>query len=105
MTTPFPSMNAKHDDAVSIHECHPGKSLAIFESVTHQRLLRLEAALGHLIGLQGVRVLHFLAARLLAHLPLQLGDPACRTSATHETNGGISDFDFIRDVQPSIFLP
>ena len=34
-----------------------GEALAVLEGVADEGLLRLEAALGHLVGLQGVRVL------------------------------------------------
>merc|ERR1712186_71049 len=72
---------AQHHHAVAIHEGHAGQALAILERVTNQRLLRLEATLRHLVGLQRVRLLHLLAARLFAHLPLELRDPA-RGAAT-----------------------
>merc|ERR1719322_585778 len=67
---------AKHHHAVAIHEGDAGEALAVLEGVAHQRLLGLEAALGHFVGLQRVRVFHLLAARLLAHLPLKLRDAA-----------------------------
>merc|ERR1719245_2881613 len=66
----------QHDDAVAVHECHPGEALAVFEGITDQWLLRLEAALCHLIGLQRVGIFHFLTPRLFAHLPLELRDAA-----------------------------
>merc|ERR1711957_421327 len=75
---------AQHHHAVAVHEGHPRETLAILESITHEGLLRLEAALCHLVGLQRVRVLKFLATGLLAHFPLQRGDPAGGTAATHE---------------------
>merc|ERR1711963_548808 len=89
----------KHDNAVAIHEGHTGEALAILEGVAHKRLLRLEAALRHLIRLEGVRILHLLAARLFAHLPLQSRDAACRASAAHKANRGVANLDLIRDVQ------
>merc|ERR1739842_50791 len=72
---------AKHHHAVAIHEGNTGQTLAVLEGVADQRLLRLEAALSHLVGLQGVRILHLLATSLLAHLPLQGRDTACSTAA------------------------
>merc|ERR1711897_2487 len=53
----LPSINA-----VAVHEGNAGEALAILEGVAHQGLLRLEAALSHLVGLQRVWVLHLLAA-------------------------------------------
>merc|ERR1712061_455742 len=73
---------AKHHHTIAIHEGDAGKALAVLESVAHQRLLGLEAALGHLVGLQRMGIFHFLATGLLAHLPLQLGDAAGRTATT-----------------------
>merc|ERR1712113_1339061 len=67
---------AKHDNTVAIHECDPRQTLAILEGIANKRLLRSEAALSHLVGLQRVRILHLLASGLLAHLPLQLRDAA-----------------------------
>merc|ERR1712150_277524 len=89
----------EHDDTVSVHEGDTREAFTIFESVAHQRLLRLEAALGHLIRLQCMRVLHLLATCLLAHLPLQLGDAACGSATTHETDRRIAHLDLIRDVE------
>merc|ERR1719188_2331685 len=63
---------AQHDHAVAVHESDARQTLAILEGVAHQGLLGLEGALGHLVGLERMRVLHFLATRLLAHLPLEL---------------------------------
>merc|ERR1712176_1243840 len=85
---------AKHHNAVAIHERHARQALAVLEGVAHERLLRLEAALSHLVGLEGVGVLHLLAACLLAHLPLQLADAARRAPAAHETDRGVADLDF-----------
>merc|ERR550539_1240204 len=63
---------AQHDDAVSVHKGNAREALAVLEGVADERLLRLEAALGHLVGLEGVGVFHLLAAGLLAHLPDEL---------------------------------
>merc|ERR1712186_298256 len=90
---------AKHHHAVAVHEGHARQALAILEGVADQRLLRLEAALRHLVGLQGVRALHLLAARLLAHLPLERGDTASSTAATDEADRRVADLDLVRDVQ------
>merc|ERR1711963_1345823 len=99
---------AKHHHAVAIHEGNAGQALAVLEGVANQRLLRLEAALSHLVGLQGVRILHLLATSLLAHLPLHGRDTAGSTAAAHEANGGVARLDLVGDVQNldlSIELP
>merc|ERR1712178_161658 len=99
---------AKHHHAVAVHESNAGKALAVLEGVADQRLLRLEAALSHLVGLQRVRILHLLATSLLAHLPLQGRDTACGTAAAHEANRGVASLDLVRDVKNldlSIELP
>merc|ERR1719229_1387376 len=90
---------AKHDDTITIHESDSRKTLTVFESVTDERLLRLEAALRHLVRLERMRILHFLSARLLAHLPLELGDTAGGTPAAHEADGGVANLDLIRDIK------
>merc|ERR1711935_996329 len=90
---------AKHDAAVAVHEGNAGKTFAILEGVAHERLLRLERHLGHLVGLQRVRVLELLATSLFAHLPLELGDTASGTAAAHETNRRVSHLDLVRDIQ------
>merc|ERR1712099_219392 len=59
----------KHDDTVAIHESNSRQALAILEGIAHKWLLRLEAALSHLVGLQRMRVLHLLTTRFLAHFP------------------------------------
>merc|ERR1712099_89333 len=90
---------AKHHHTDAIHECNTGQALAILEGVAHERLLRHEAALGHLVRLQRMGVLHLLAAGLLAHLPLELRDPARRSAAAHEPDGRVADLDLVRNVQ------
>ena len=72
---------ARHHHAVAVHEGHLRESLAVLKGVAHEGLLRLEAALCHHIGLQRVRILKFRATGLLAHFPLQRGDPAGGTAA------------------------
>merc|ERR1712176_1195950 len=89
---------AKHHHTIAIHERHARQALAVLEGVAHQGLLRREAALGHLVGLQGVRVIHLLASGLLAHLPLELRDPARRSTAAHEADRGVADLDLVGDV-------
>merc|ERR1711907_471134 len=74
---------AKHDDTVAVQECNARKTLAVLERVNDERLLRSEVHLGHLVGLERMRVLHLLAARLLADLPVHLGDAARRAPAAH----------------------
>merc|ERR1719174_1931325 len=90
---------AKHHDTVAVHEGDAGQALAVLESVTHQRLLRLEGTLRHLVRLQRVRLLHLLAASLLAHLPQELRDAAGRPAAAHEADGRVADLDLVRDVE------
>merc|ERR1711920_274726 len=90
---------AEHHHAVAIHESDAGEALAVLEGVAHQGLLWLEAALRHLVRLQRVRVLHLLAAGLLAHLPLELGDAASRAAATHEADRRVSYFDLVGDIK------
>merc|ERR1712050_278811 len=90
---------AQHDNTVAIHEGDARQTLAILEGVAHQGLLRLEAALGHFVGLQGVRVVHLLAAGLLAHLPLELRDAAGSPSAAHEADRRVANLDLIRDIE------
>merc|ERR1712046_239607 len=62
---------SKHHHAVAVHERHAREALAVLEGVAHKRLLRLEGALRHFVGLERVRVLHLLSTCLLAHLPLK----------------------------------
>merc|ERR1712194_705063 len=88
MTTPLPSMKA-----------NAGETFAILEGVCHQWLLRLEAALRHLVRLQRMWVLHFLPSCLLPHFPLQVGDAAGRATASHEANRRVADLDLIGNIQ------
>merc|ERR1719388_313910 len=67
---------SQHHDAVAVHESDARQALTILESVANQRLLWLELALGHLIRLQRVGLLHLLTASLLSHLPIDLRDAA-----------------------------
>merc|ERR1712060_165342 len=90
---------AQHHYTVPVHERHARQALAILEGVAHQGLLRCEAALGHFVRLQGVRIIHLLTSGLLAHLPLELRDPARRSTTSHETNRRVADLDFIGDVE------
>merc|ERR1719375_2552852 len=90
---------AKHDNAVAVEEGDAGETLAVLESVDDQRLLRGEVHLGHLVRLERVRVLHLLAARLLADLPVHLRDAARRTTAADEADRGVADLDLTRDVE------
>merc|ERR1719371_90356 len=90
---------AKHDNAVAIEESDAGETLAVLEGVDHQRLLRGEVHLGHLVRLERVRILHLLAARLLADLPVHLRNAARRTTAADEADRGVADLDLTRDVE------
>jgi len=90
---------SQHDATVSIHEGDSGETLAILETIAHEWLLWLEAALSHLVGLEGVRILHLLASSLLAHLPLERRNAASRATASHEPNRRVTGLDFIGDIQ------
>merc|ERR1719405_171828 len=90
---------AKHDDAVAVQECDARETLAVLERVNDERLLRGEVHLGHLVRLERVRVLHLLAARLLADLPVHLRDAARGAAAADEANRGVADLDLTRDVE------
>ena len=79
MTTPLPSMKATRE------------TFTILEAIADQRLLELEAALSHFVGLQAVRLLHVLAASLLAHLPLQRRDATGCASTAHEADRAVAD--------------
>merc|ERR1719159_1773606 len=90
---------AKHDHTVAVHEGDAGETFAILEGVAHEWLLRLEGALSHFVGLQGVRVLHLLATGLLAHLPLECRDTARSTTTTDEADWAVSYLDLVRNVK------
>merc|ERR1712125_214696 len=90
---------AQHNAAVAIHEGNTRETLAILEAVAHERLLWLEAALSHLVALEGVRILHLLATGLLAHLPLELGNTAGGAAAAHKANWRVADLDLVRDIK------
>merc|ERR1711870_43464 len=90
---------AKHHHTIAIHEGNAREALAILEGVADQWLLWLEAALSHLVRLQRVWVLHLLAARLLTHLPLELGDAARRAAATHKADRGVANLDLVGDIE------
>merc|ERR1711953_137297 len=90
---------AQHHHAIAVHERDARKALAILECVANERLLWLEAALRHFVRLERVRLLHLLAASLLAHLPLELGDPARRAAAPYETDGRVPNLDLVGDVE------
>merc|ERR1719197_1923581 len=89
----------KHDHAVAVKESDAGETLAVLESVDHKRLLRGEVHLGHLVRLERMGILHLLAARLLADLPVHLRDAARGTTAADEANRGVADLDLTRDVE------
>merc|ERR1712028_134959 len=90
---------SKHHHTIAIHESNAREALAILEGVGNEWLLRLERALGHLVGLQCMRLIHLLATGLLAHLPLECRDTAGCASTTHETNWGVAHLNFVRDVE------
>merc|ERR1712228_729152 len=90
---------AKHHHAVTVHEGDAREALAILEGVADERLLRLKAALRHLVRLQRVRVLHFLASRLFAHLPLELAYAARGPAAAHKADRGVANLDLVWNVE------
>merc|ERR1712154_408764 len=90
---------SKHYHTVAIHEGHSRQTLAILEGVAHQRLLRLEAALSHLVRLERMGIVHLLASCLLAHLPLQFRNTASRPSTSHEADWRIADLDLVGNVK------
>ena len=90
---------SKHNSGVSVEESNTGETLAVLERVHNQRLGGLEHNLSHLIGLEGVGVLHLLATSLLTDLPVDLGDTASRATATDETDGRVSSLDLTWDVE------
>merc|ERR1712028_107833 len=90
---------SKHHHTVAIHESNAREALAILEGVGNEWLLRLEGAFGHLVGLQGVWVFHFLATSLFAHLPCELRDAAGGAAASHEANWRVANLDLIGNVQ------
>merc|ERR1719261_1833932 len=90
---------SQHYHTISVHEGHAGETLAILESVTHQRLLRSHDDLGHLVRLQAVGILHLLATGLLAHLPLQTSDTASRPTAAHKADRRVAALDLTGNVQ------
>merc|ERR1719408_742307 len=90
---------AEHHHAVAVQERDARQALAVLERVHHERLLRREGQLRHLVRLQRVRLLHLLAARLLADLPHDLGHTARRAAAPHEADRGVADLDLARDVK------
>merc|ERR1719163_2208087 len=69
---------SKHHHAVAVQEGDTRETLAVLETVAHERLLWLEGALSHLVRFQRVGIFHLLAACLLAHLPLEARDAARR---------------------------
>merc|ERR1719230_2074555 len=46
-----------------------------------------------------MRILELLATSFLAHLPFERRDTASSTTATHKSNRGITDLDFVGDVK------
>merc|ERR1719174_917185 len=89
----------QHHHAVAVHEGDAREALAVLEGVADKRLLRLEGALRHLVGLQRVRLLHILAAGLLAHLPQELRDAARGTPTPHEADRGVAGLDLVGNIE------
>merc|ERR1719401_2171460 len=89
----------QHNNTIAIHESDPRETFTVLERVANEWLLRLERCFCHLVGLQCMRIFHFLSTGLFAHLPFQLGNTASRATTTHEANGRIPHFDFVRDIK------
>merc|ERR1719183_2010711 len=90
---------SKHNDTVAVHEGDTREPFAVFKAIADQRLLGLERALRHLVGLQSMRILRFFSACFFAHLPDDLRDAACRPSAADEADRRIATFDLVWDVE------
>merc|ERR1719313_461775 len=90
---------AKHDGGVAVEEGDAREALAVLERIHDERLLRHEDNLGHLVRLERVRVLHLLAAGLLADLEVEGGRAARRAAAAHEANRRVAQLDLTRDVK------
>lgn len=80
---------AQHHRGVAVEEGDPAKPLAGLERRNDEGLLRLEAALGHLVGLQGVDTLGLLSAGLLSFLPRN-GGKLARSAARARRRWGCS---------------
>merc|ERR1719231_1444750 len=89
----------KHDSGVAVEEGDTRESLAVLERVDDEGLLRNEDDLRHLVRLERVRVLHLLAARLLADLEVEGGGTAGRAAAAHEADGRVAELDLAGDVK------
>merc|ERR1719401_2352123 len=76
----------QHNNTIAIHESDPRETFTILERVANEWLLRLERCFCHLVGLQRMRIFHFLSTGLFAHLPFQLGNAAGRATTTHEAD-------------------
>merc|ERR1719198_468867 len=90
---------AKHDSGVAVEEGNAREALAVLERVDDEGLLRDEDDLGHLVRLERVRVLHLLAARLLADLEVEGRRAARRAAAAHEADRRVAKLDLARDVE------
>merc|ERR1711966_164688 len=90
---------AKHDGRVAVKERNAREALARLEGVDDEGLLRHEDDLRHLVRLERVRVLHLLAARLLANLEVEARGPARRAAAAHEADRRVANLDLARDVE------
>merc|ERR1739841_151838 len=84
---------AKHDNTVALHDSKAGETLAVVEGVDNERLDGLEVNLGHLVGLDGVRLLGLLAKGLLADLPVDLGKTAGRVTSADEDGRAVLGLD------------
>merc|ERR1719502_1466678 len=90
---------AKHDGGVAVQEGNARQALAVLERVDHERVLRLEGALGDLVRLERVGALELLAASLLADLPGDLAHAASGTAAAHEADRRVANLELARHIQ------
>merc|ERR1719198_2780494 len=90
---------AKHDGRVAVKERNAREALARLEGVDDEGLLRHEDDLGHLVRLERVRVLHLLAAGLLADLEVEARGAASRAAAAHKADGRVAELDLAGDVK------
>merc|ERR1719439_305389 len=90
---------AKHDGGVAVEEGDAREALAVLERIHDERLLRHEDDLGHLVRLERVRVLHLLAAGLLADLEVEAGRAARGAAAADEADRRVAELDLAGDVE------
>merc|ERR1719424_166650 len=90
---------SEHHNTVAIEESNTRETLAVLEGVDDEWLMWGEVNLRHLVGLEGVWLLHLLTTGLLTDLPLDLGHTASSATAADETDRGITNLDLTGDIQ------